>query len=301
MPKKAPRKPAKAAPPPPEVVDPRWILKALILIVIASVFCGYLTLCLLFYQGQWQLVLHPSTAVPQTPAALSLQFQPVNFAVDGTGQPQLTGWYVPAPTGGPAILYLHDGDSTISAALPRIHQLHDLGFSVFTFDYRGYGASTPKHPSQSSMQEDAEHALTWLTTSRQLPAQQIIPYGVGVGASLAVTLAAAHPNLPALILEDPKSDLLPVVAKDERTQYIPLSILFHDRFPLAPILPTLHQPKLLLTSSDADLPLYRTAADPKRIAQLPASGDAAIYTDTLRRFSEEYLHQPVPAAAPTSK
>ena len=46
--------------PTPEAVHPLWLVKALAAVLLAAVLCGYLTLCLLFYQGQWQLVLHPS-------------------------------------------------------------------------------------------------------------------------------------------------------------------------------------------------------------------------------------------------
>ena len=40
--------------------DPLWLIKAIAFTILVALFCGYLTLCLLFYQGQWQLVLHPT-------------------------------------------------------------------------------------------------------------------------------------------------------------------------------------------------------------------------------------------------
>jgi pimeloyl-ACP methyl ester carboxylesterase len=281
-----------------EVIDPRWILKALAVTLLIAVFCGYLTLCLLFYQGQWQLVLRPSPDVTRTPAALGLAFDSVSFDVDDTGKPQLTGWYLPAAVQ-PAltVLYLHGGDATLSATLPRLQQLHSLGFSILAIDYRGYGASSSRHPNQARMTQDAESALTYLINTRNVPAQQVIPCGTGVGASLAATLAANHSDLPALILDDPKADLLPEVAKDPRTHYLPLNLLFHDRFPLAKTLTSLRLPKLLLTSTGAALPMYRAAADPKRISEFPAA-DAAAFNDAFRRFAGEYLHQPVPTPPP---
>jgi hypothetical protein len=40
-----------------EVVDPIWLVKALALSLVAALICVYATLCLLVYQGEWQLVL----------------------------------------------------------------------------------------------------------------------------------------------------------------------------------------------------------------------------------------------------
>src|ERR1700685_4344566 len=77
-------------------IDPRWLLKMLGLVIVTALFCGYLTLCGLFYQGQWQFVLHPDTTAKTTPATANLPFQDVNFDFTETGQPQLHGWWIPA-------------------------------------------------------------------------------------------------------------------------------------------------------------------------------------------------------------
>src|ERR1700748_1053451 len=72
----------------PELVDPRWVLKALAVVLAVAFLCAWGTLCLLWYQGQWQLVLHPSRTIATTPASVGVQFIPVRFGTDVTGQPQ---------------------------------------------------------------------------------------------------------------------------------------------------------------------------------------------------------------------
>ena len=77
--------PARKPPPkkhsnaPIEVVHPLWLAKALALTLLAALLCAWLTLCLLFYQGDWQLILHPSPTIAQTPASLNLPFSPIRF------------------------------------------------------------------------------------------------------------------------------------------------------------------------------------------------------------------------------
>ena len=47
----------------------RWLLGAFGVVVAASAVFLYFTLSVLFYAGQWQLVLHPSYTITNTPQA----------------------------------------------------------------------------------------------------------------------------------------------------------------------------------------------------------------------------------------
>ena len=84
------------------------------------------------------------------------------------------------------------------------------------------------------MQQDAQTALDYLTQTRHIPAKTIIPYGAGLGAALAAQLAAQHPELPALILESPIPDPYALAAHDPRASFVPLRLLFHERFDINP-------------------------------------------------------------------
>ncbi len=205
----------------PELVSHIWLIKAIGFTVLAASICGYLTLCALFYQGQWQLVLHPNRASnPQTSESSWIHFGP-----DESATPQLTGRWLPAAPGAryanTTILFLPSGDGSLSDFNSTLDRLHNIGINVFAFDYRGYGFSADTRPNQQKMTQDADSAWTYLNTSRAIPAQQIIPYGTGVGASLATHLALIHPEIPALILDSPRSDLLDAVLRDPRSQSPP--------------------------------------------------------------------------------
>src|ERR1700761_8407682 len=123
----------------PELVDPRWVLKALAVVLAVALLCAWGTLCLLWYQGQWQLVLHPSRTVTATPASIGLNFTELHFADDATGVPQLDGWLIPASANAPTALFLHSADGSIADSLPRALTLHNAGLNVLLFDFRGYG------------------------------------------------------------------------------------------------------------------------------------------------------------------
>ena len=290
----------------PEVVDPRWLLKVLGSIVAVAAVLAYLSLCFLIYQGSWQLLLHPSPRVDRTPAAVSLAFDAVRFDAGATGRPRLSAWWIPAATpNAPTLLYLHDGKGSLADTVDQLVSLHGAGTNILALDYRGFGASDPTHPNQSRMSEDANAALDYLTETRHLAPTAIVPYGVGLGAALAASLAVGHPELPALILDNPDPDASARVLDDNRSRLMPVHLLVRDRFEVETPLATFHRPKLLLIGGPGDLhpnlhardaALFRSAPDPKYIVTLPSSNSpyrSSVdpkqdpYAEAIRRFLDE--------------
>lgn len=271
--------------------------------LLVALVCGYLTLCALFYQGAWQLVLHPTRTSAPPPTVGGVPFQSVRFGAGATGVPQLTGWWIAAAPGGPfshlTLLYLPGGDGSLAGDQAALASLHDVGVAIFAINYRGYGQSAELRPGERSMTEDAETAWTYLTGSRGLPADRIIPYGRGVGASLALNLAAAKRSAPALILDAPEFDVEERVRRDPRSHFLPVHLLFHDRFALLPALDTLRTPKLILSRSQQEDPAALAAADPKMTVALPPSA-ADRYAPAVKRFLAAYAPPtPAPRLVPT--
>src|SRR5271170_1090561 len=203
--KPKPNKQSPSHPPQHEVVSPIWLIKGIVLTILAALLCGYLTFCLLFYQGQWQLVLHPIRTSAGPISIAGVPYELIHFGPDESATPQVTGWWIPSDPGGRyahlTVLFLPDGNGSLADSIPTLASLHNLGINVFAFDYRGYGQSTATRPNQQNMIHDADSAWQYLTISRNIPAPQIVPYGIGVGASLATRLAAANTAIPALILD----------------------------------------------------------------------------------------------------
>src|SRR6202044_106064 len=87
-------------PKPPEVVSPAWLVKALALTIVAALFCGYLTLCPVFYQGQAQLVLPPPRTSARPTSSAGISYELIRFGPDDYATPQLTAWGIPSDPGG---------------------------------------------------------------------------------------------------------------------------------------------------------------------------------------------------------
>ena len=246
--------------PPPGWVDPlrqqqplvsgRWLLRAFLIVLGAALVCAYLTVCLLFYQGQWQIVFQPSRTITATPANAGWHYDDIRFDYTETGAPRLTGWWIPADPGsrysGRAILFLHDGRGSLSDYIAELKMLHLLGINVFAFDYRGFGQSVNVHPSEKRVYEDADAAWGYLTQTRHLDAKSIVLYGNGLGATIAAETVLRHPEAAALVMESPAPPALDRIRADARTSILPVALLFRDRFDLQPKLAELKTPKLFI-------------------------------------------------------
>lgn len=264
------RVPASAASEP-IVVSGRWLLTAFGVVVVLAALCAYGTLGLLFYQGQWQLMLHPATKITATPHE---SFEPIHFDYSEEGLARLSGWWIPADKdarwSADTVLYLHGADGSLSNYVGDLDALHALGISVFAFDYRGYGKSAGPHPDEAQMTADADAAWSYLTGTRHQSANSIVIYGTGVGASLAAELAARHPSA-GLVLDGPTPPARQIIGSDARAKILPMWLLLTQRFDPASTLRTLKLPKLFIDRNGSQArtnALYRDAAQPKQYVVL---------------------------------
>ena len=293
---------------PPMVVDPRWLLKAGAVMLGVAFVCGYVTLCWLFYQGQWQLVLHPVKTAARPAAIGGAPFAMIRFGPDGSGLPQRTAWVIPAAANDPyrhlTVLYLPSGDGSLNDALPTLEALQRVGIAVFAVQYRGYGESAGGPPGERTMREDAESAWRYLVQEQKVDGRLVVPFGAGVGCALAMGLLQQHPEISAVVLQSPPFDLVARVKADPRVRFLPVDRLLHDRFAMEPALAASKTPKLLLTEGATEPREITAAGEPKMTVEM-THFDEAQFAAALRRFLDAYAPstppvQLMPQAAPVA-
>jgi alpha-beta hydrolase superfamily lysophospholipase len=101
------------------------------------------------------------------------------------------------------ILYCKDRTGNITHCQEKINKLRDLGYKVMIFDYSGYGRSSGI-PSEQQLYDDGT-IMTFLIKKQYLP-NQIILYGEGIGASIALHVAIKH-GISIVILDSPLSSI----------------------------------------------------------------------------------------------
>ncbi|TYP92566.1 hypothetical protein LX73_1928 [Fodinibius salinus] len=262
--------------------------------VLVSIGIGYLLILLLMYLLQSKMIYHPTRAMIATPSSVGLQFENIRFETED--DLSLHGWFIPADSAAPTVLYFHGNAGNISGRIETLHLLHDLGLNVFMFDYRGYGKSQGT-PTETGTYRDATAAWNYLTKTSKTEADQIIIMGRSLGGSIAAWLAARQ-DPAAVIMEstftsaaDLGADLYP---------WLPVRwMLKYDYNTLAHIR-EIDEPIFMAHSKDDQIvpyhhgqQLFEIVQESKRFIELRGSHGSAFwetgekYREGLKQFLEE--------------
>lgn len=246
------------------------------LIFIYTFFCLYV-----FFVADGKIFLPQPSSYSDTTNILKLTTH---------DQIQLSALYLPNPASQYTIVYIHGNAEDLGDIQPVLQSLQKIGFSVFAYDYRGYGTSQGK-PSERHAYQDVETVYNYLIQQLDVPAQRIIAFGRSVGGGSAVDLAARQP-LAGLILESSFTSAFRVV--------LPLPILPFDKFPnlnkikkvTCPVLimhgkadeviPFQHGQKLFAAANEPKLSLWVDEASHNDLMWV--AGDQ--YAAALRKFAQ---------------
>lgn len=268
----------------------------LILYLLAAVAAAYLLASLRLYVVQTKQIYKPLREIVTTPAAHGLAYEEVWFeAADGM---KLNGWYVPRADARFLLMFFHGNTRNIAHCMDSVLLFHRLGFSVFLFDYRGYGRSEGM-PDERGIYRDAEAAWQYLASHKGARLESTLMLGRSLGAAIAAWLATQH-QPRALVIESTFTSLPDIAA--ETYPYLPARLLARDRYPVAEHLIQIHCPLLIVHSrKDEIVPyhhatgLFALANEPKELLEIDGlhydgyrtSGDQ--YADGLARFIDRHL------------
>jgi pimeloyl-ACP methyl ester carboxylesterase len=121
------------------------------------------------------------------------------------------------------LVYCHGQAGDITDSWPRIELLAPLGYSLFIWDYRGFGRSTGT-PSESGIHDD-EEAL-WSTFSSYVNSDRLVYYGRSFGGGPCIDLAARHP--PSALIDESNFTSVDALVNDGAYVDLPRSFVADD-------------------------------------------------------------------------
>jgi hypothetical protein len=88
------------------------------------------------------------------------------------------------------VLFCHGNGSSLQTpdVQDKLLALRSLGYGVYAFDYRGFGASQGT-PSEAGLYEDAMLAYRHLTDEYAIPPEKLVIFGLSLGSGVAAELA----------------------------------------------------------------------------------------------------------------
>jgi abhydrolase domain-containing protein 17 len=203
---------------------------------------------------------------------------------------EITAIHLPNPQAKYTILYSHGNAETLGDVYPGLVEFQSWGFSVFSYDYRGYGLSAGQ-PSVTKAYADADAAYDYVVNKLKVPPDRIIIFGRSVGSGPSTYLASRYPSA-GLILESAFTSTFRVV--------VPIKILPFDKFPNQARLAQIRRPILVIHGTqDQVIPfshgqaLYQTARDPKIFLQIDGADHNNVgmvggdrYRQTIQDFAQ---------------
>ncbi len=227
--------------------------------------------------------------------------QDVYLQVGDVGKPQrIHAWWWPAADAtAPVVYFLHGVRWNLTGQVRRLERLHDLGFSVFAIDYRGFGRSDGTLPSEQMTYEDAEAGWKWLVAKVPDASRRFI-YGHSLGGAVAIDLAArlaaqdkGTPQAHGLIVESTFTSL-PDIAAELSWSWLPTRLIMSQRFDSIDKVKTIDLPVLFVHGTgDRYVPakfsqaLYEAAPNPKKLLLIENGG----HNNAMWLAETEYRHE----------
>lgn len=269
------------------------------LLIFGVLITVYLGLCGLIGLWQTKFIFFPSPIINATPVDFDLTYEEVWLNVS-TGK--IHGWWLPSSqANAPVLLYFHGNGSNNGDSIARVPFLHQLGFSVFLFDYRGYGLSNGPFPNEKMVYEDSEAAWRYLTQTRQIAPRQIFLLGHSLGGAIAIDLASKYPDIAGAIIECSFTSMLAMSEYVGRYKIIPVDWLLTQRFDSLAKVKNLDVPLLFIHGRDDGVvpyqmseELYTAANEPKQLLLISEANHndvAAVGGEKYVRAIEQFVEQ----------
>ncbi len=241
----------------------------------------YVCVCLVLVLQQSRMIFFPTPLLEATPADVGLAYEEVWIPVFGDRPSEkIHGWWIPSPQPDAGVmLQLHGNGYNIGANITQAAFLHQLGFSVLLIDYRGYGQSPGRFPSEIQVYQDAEAGWRHLVQDRQIVPDQIFIFGHSLGGAIAIDLALQHPAAAGLFVESSFTSMLDMATRTKQLGMFPVRWLLNQRFESIQKVRSLQLPVMfihgdadLAVPSDMSQQLYEAASEPKQLLLVPMAG-----------------------------
>jgi hypothetical protein len=227
------------------------------------------------------------------PEDYGLEYEEVWF--QASDRTLLYGWWI--PRGRFTVLFAHGNGGNISHRVDIAAKFYDAGFSVFLFDYRGYGKSEGR-PTEKGTYKDAEGATKYLQEKLGIPLSRTVAVGESMGGAVIVHLCTRY-NFRTAVLISSATSLSQVMSHLFSDR--PLNEKFAGVYDSSNKISRVHSPMMIIHGDVDELvpfthgkELFLRANPPKVLYRVRSAGHNDVYEKGGKRLFErirEFVHQ----------
>lgn len=200
----------------------------------------------------------------------------------------------PKESNGIIILYSHGNAEDLGMVKDRLVEIASDGFTVFSYDYPGYGLSSGS-PSESSCYESIEALFSHILVSMKVESSRIVAWGRSLGTGPSCYLASQN-KLGGLLLETPFFSAFRTITQ--------MTIIPWDRFRNINFISSISCPSLVIHGQlDEVVPfrqgrkIYNELSEPKDFLEVKGGGHnnlkdigGELYNESINKFLRSILN-----------
>ena len=240
-----------------------------------------------------RFIFKASDDIIATPDEVGLVYEEVWFNTQD--DIKLHAWLVPGEPDKPMVVFFHGNAANISYRVEILQYFNQIGFSVFIFDYRGFGRSHGHANSEEDLYIDSRGALEFLK-SRGWSVSRMIYYGRSMGAAASLQMGLEFP--PAVVvMEAPFTSMADIAWHTAPVTYALLGWwAIHARFDNINKIEKLTTSVVILQGDkDHIVPvemaerLYQRAREPKAFYLIPDGGHSNLFQIGAEKYRKIWL------------
>lgn len=266
----------------------QYVLLALVMIFLILGFVRYIEI---------KLIYAPSRNIEETPVDIGYDnYEDIWLETeDGI---VIHGWFVPVCNPKGTVLLCHGNAGNISHRLDTVEIYSNLGYSIFIFDYRGFGLSKGS-PDETGTYRDVQASWDYLTNRRRIPSEQIIVHGRSLGGAPAAY--CAKENNPGILIIESTFTSIPDLGAS-LYPWLPVKLLGKIDYPVVEYVTEIDCPVLIIHSMEDEMipfehaeKLYEAANEPKELLQIRGDHNTgfltsgSVYTEGIESNIDRHL------------
>lgn len=237
----------------------------------------YVAVCVYAFLASDSIIFQPHRS--------SYSDNPGIIKITSSNGKKISAVYLPNPDARFTLLVSHGNAEDLGDIREWLEDMRQAGFSVFAYDYQGYGTSEGR-PSEKAAYADESAAYDFLALNLGTPPDRIIIFGRSVGTGPALQLATRRPAA-GLVLQSPFLSAYRVLTR------IPL--LPFDKFTNYKRISHIHCPVLIMHGTKDSIigmwqgeKLFQLANEPKQFVAI-AGADHNDSSPAITRISNQAL------------